>query len=67
MAPKYKEHKLQKNDIICKFKCPHINSPEQYIGESGRTLGDSVKVHLRAPFTNIATLQGIQSVQTVSL
>ena len=36
------------------------------IGESCRTLGDRVKEHLRVPFTNIATLQGIQSVQTAS-
>ena len=46
--PKNKDHKLQKSGIIFKFKCPHINFPEQYIGESGRTLGDRVKEHLRA-------------------
>ena len=49
MAPKDKDHKLQKSGIISKFKCPHINCPEQYIGESGRTLGDRVKEHLRSP------------------
>ena len=49
MAPKVKEHKLQKSGIIYKFKCPHINCPEEYIGESGRPLGDRVKEHLRAP------------------
>ena len=43
MAPKDKGHKLQKSGIIYKFKCPHINCPEQYIGESGRTLGDRCK------------------------
>ena len=62
MAPKDRDNKLQKGGIIYKFKCPNINSPEEYIGESGRTLGDRVKEHLRAPSpsTNTATLQNIQ-------
>ena len=49
MAPKDKDHKLQKSGIICKFTCPHINYPEQFIGESGGTLGDRVKKHLMVP------------------
>ena len=49
MAPKDKDHKLQKSGKIYKFKCPHINFPEQYIGELGRTLGNKVKEHLKAP------------------
>ena len=52
MAPKDKDHKLQKSGIIYKFKFPDINCPEEYIGESGRTLGDRVKDHLRATFPN---------------
>ena len=35
MAPKGKDHKLQKSGVFYKFKCPHINCPEEYIGESG--------------------------------
>ena len=49
MAPKDKDHKLQKCGIIYKFTCPHINCPEQYIGDSGRTLADRVEEHLRTP------------------
>ena len=49
IAPKDKDHKLQKRGIIYKCKCLLTNCPEQYIGESGRTLGDRVKEHLRVP------------------
>ena len=47
MAPMDRDKKLQKSGVIYKFKCPHINCPEEYIEESGRTLGDRVKEHLR--------------------
>ena len=49
MAPKDRDHKLQKSGIIYKFKCPHINCPKECIGESGRTSGNRVKEHLRPP------------------
>ena len=49
MAPKDKDHKLQKSGVIYKYKCPHINCQEEYIGESGRTFGDRLKKHLKAP------------------
>ena len=49
MAPKSKDNKLPKSGVIYKFKCPHINCPEEYIGESGRTFGDRLKEHLRVP------------------
>ena len=49
MAPSDKDHKLHKSGIIYKFKYPHINCPVEYIGESGRTIGDRVKEHLSAP------------------
>ena len=49
MPPKDKDSKLQKSGVISKFKCPHIYCPEEYIGESGRNFGDSLKEHLRAP------------------
>ena len=35
--------------IIYHFKCPQINCPSVYIGESGRSLGERVKEHLKAP------------------
>ena len=44
-----RDHKLQKSGVIYRFKCPHINCPEEHIGESGRTFGDRLKAHLRVP------------------
>ena len=49
MAPKDRDNKLKMTRVIYKFKCPHLNCPEEYIGESGRTFGDRLKEHLRAP------------------
>ena len=46
--PKDKDPKTQKSGIIYHYKCPHINCPEAYIGESGRALGERVKEHLKA-------------------
>ena len=43
------ENKLQKSGVIYRFKCPHVNCSEKYIGESGRSFGDRLKEHLRAP------------------
>ena len=36
--PKDKDPKTHKSGIIYHYKCPHINCPEAYIGESGRAL-----------------------------
>ena len=47
--PKDKDPKTHKIGIIYHYKCPHINCPEAYIGESGRALGERVKEHLKAP------------------
>ena len=46
---KDKDPKANKTGIIYHYKCPHINCPEAYIGESGRALGDRVKEHLKEP------------------
>ena len=46
--PQGQGSKNTKNGIIYHYKCPHINSPEAYIGESGRVLGKRVKEHLKA-------------------
>ena len=53
--PKDKDPKLQKSGIIYQYKCPHLNCPEAYIGESGRTLGDRVSEHLKAPSQSSTT------------
>ena len=49
MAPKDKDTKLQKSVVINRYKCSQINYPEEYIDETGRTFGDRLKEHLRAP------------------
>ena len=69
MAPKDKDTKLQKNGVRYKFKCPHINCPEEYIGETDRAFGDRLKEYLRipSPCTNTPAPQDIQSAQTVSV
>ena len=45
---KDKDLKIHKSGIIYHYKCPHINCPEAYIGESGRALGERIKEHLKA-------------------
>ena len=47
--PKDKDPNRKKSGIIYHYKCPHINCPEAYIGESGRALGERVKEYLKAP------------------
>ena len=49
VTPMDKDPKLNKSGVTYHFKCPHINGPEAYIGESGRALGDRIKEHLKAP------------------
>ena len=48
MAPKDKDTKLQKSWVIYQYKCPTINCPVEYIGETGRVFGDRLKEHLKA-------------------
>ena len=48
--PKDKDPKTNQTGIIYHYQCPYINCPSAYIGESGRTLGDRVKEHFKAPF-----------------
>ena len=49
VTPKDKDPKLYKSGVIYHFKYPHINCPEAYIGESGRTLVDRIKGHHKVP------------------
>ena len=46
---KDKDPKNNQTGIIYHYKCPQINCPSAYIGESGRSLGERVKEHLKAP------------------
>ena len=58
-------NQTSENWVIYKYKCPQINCPEEYIGETGRVFWDRLKEHLRAPSTNIPAPQEIQSALTV--
>ena len=48
MAPKDKDPKLTKSGVIYRYQCPNINCTEQYIRESGRSLGERYREHLKA-------------------
>ena len=48
MVPKDRDNKLKKWDYI-QVTCPHINCPEEYIEESGRSFRDRLREHLRVP------------------
>ena len=55
--PKDKDQKIQKSGIIYHYKCPHINCPEAYIGESGREQGEWVKnISRPLPLSSITAL-----------
>ena len=47
--PKDKDPKINQTGIIYHYKCPQINCPSVYIGESGWSLGDRVKEHFKTP------------------
>ena len=47
--PRDKDPKTNQTGIIYQYQCPHINCPSSYIGESGRSLGERVKEHFKAP------------------
>ena len=47
--PMDKDPKPNQTGVIYQYQCPHINCSSSYIGESGRSLGERVKEHLKAP------------------
>ena len=47
--PKDKDPIPNQTGIIYHYQCPHINCPSSYIGESGRTFGDRIREHFKAP------------------
>ena len=49
MASKDKDNIIQKSGVTYLLKCPHSNCKEEYIWESGRSFGERLKEHLRAP------------------
>ena len=42
-------HQVIEKCTIYHYQCPNINCPSAYIGESGRSLGERVKEHFKAP------------------
>ena len=49
MAPKDKDHILNKSGIIYRYKCYRVECDEEYIGESARTFSERLKEHLKPP------------------
>ena len=47
--PKDKDPKNNQTGIIYHYQCPQINCPSAYLGESGRSFGERVKEHFKAP------------------
>ena len=65
---KDKDPKNNQTGIVYHYKCPHINCPSAYIWESGRSLGERVKEHFKAPSPSTYTVppQDIQWTQSSS-
>ena len=54
--PKDKDPQNNQTGIIYHYKCPQINYPSAYIGESGRSLDERVKEHFKAPSPSTFTV-----------
>ena len=49
VSPKDKDEMVNKNSVIYSYCCGEIDCDEEYIGQSGRTLGERIKEHLKTP------------------
>ena len=49
MKPKDTDPKDSKSGLIYSYKCPQLECNEEYIGETGRTLGERRREHLKQP------------------
>ena len=49
MKPKDRDPKDSKSGLIYSYQCPQLDCDEEYIGETGRTLGERRKEHLKQP------------------
>ena len=49
MKPKDTDPKDSKSGLIYSYKCPQLDCNEEYIGETGRTLGEKRREHLKQP------------------
>ena len=49
MKPKDRDPKDSKSGLIYSYQCPQLDCDEEYIGETGRVLGERRKEHLKQP------------------
>ena len=49
MSPKDKDEMANKSSIIYSYSCGELGCDEEYVGESGRTLGERFKEHMKTP------------------
>ena len=49
MKPKRYRPKDSKSGLIYSYKCPQLDCDEKYIGQTGRTLGERRREHLKQP------------------
>ena len=49
MSPKDKDEMANKSSIIYSYCCGELGCDEEYVGESGRTLGERFKEHMKTP------------------
>ena len=49
MKPKDTDPKDSRSGLIYSYKCPQLDCNDEYIGETGRTLGERRKEHLKQP------------------
>ena len=49
VAPKDKDHITNKSGIIYRFKCDRLECDKEYIDETARAFGESLKEHIKAP------------------
>ena len=49
MKPKDPDPKDNKSGLIYSYRCPQLDCDDDYIGETGRTLGERRKEHLKQP------------------
>ena len=47
--PKDKDDILKKSGVIYRYKCCRVECEDEYIGESGRTIAERFREHLRSP------------------
>ena len=63
--PKDRDPKDSKSGLIYSYQCPQLDCNEEYIGETGRTLGERREEHLKQP-SPIGILKPQDTPQTIT-